>query len=56
MAHSTDGVLKVDPIPWLSMVEHTRTLGFRVAFALGLGTMIDAGIFSFSGTAVVRIG
>ena len=38
------------------MVEHTRTLGFRVAFAIGLGTMIAAGIFSLSGTAVFRIG
>ncbi|WP_435063278.1 amino acid permease [Halobaculum sp. EA56] len=38
------------------MVETTRTLGFRVAFALGLGTMIAAGIFSLSGTAVYRIG
>ncbi len=38
------------------MVEHTRTLGFRVAFALGLGTMIAAGIFSLSGTAVAEIG
>jgi amino acid transporter/nucleotide-binding universal stress UspA family protein len=38
------------------MVEHTRTLGFRVAFAMGLGTMIAAGIFSLSGTAVAAIG
>lgn len=38
------------------MAEHTRTLGFRVAFALGLGTMIAAGIFSLSGTAVAEIG
>lgn len=38
------------------MVEHTRTLGFKVAFAIGLGTMIAAGIFSLSGTAVFRIG
>ncbi|WP_254763898.1 amino acid permease [Natrinema marinum] len=38
------------------MVEHTRTLGFWVAFALGLGTMIAAGIFSLSGTAVAAIG
>ena len=38
------------------MVEHTRSLGFRVAFALGLGTMIAAGIFSLSGTAVAAIG
>jgi APA family basic amino acid/polyamine antiporter len=38
------------------VVERTRTLGFRVAFALGLGTMIAAGIFSLSGTAVYRIG
>ena len=38
------------------MVEHTRTLGFWVAFALGLGTMIAAGIFSLSGTAVAEVG
>ena len=38
------------------MVERTRTLGFRVAFALGLGTMIAAGIFSLSGKAVHLIG
>ncbi|WP_240334483.1 APC family permease [Halorussus sp. MSC15.2] len=38
------------------MAEHTRTLGFRVAFALGLGTMIAAGIFSLSGTAVAVVG
>ncbi|QLG62229.1 amino acid permease [Halorarum salinum] len=38
------------------MVEHTRTLGFKVAFAIGLGTMIAAGIFSLSGTAVAQIG
>jgi APA family basic amino acid/polyamine antiporter len=38
------------------MVEHTRSLGFRVAFAIGLGTMIAAGIFSLSGVAVARIG
>lgn len=38
------------------MVEHTRTLGFWVAFALGLGTMIAAGIFPLSGTAVAEIG
>ena len=38
------------------MVERTRTLGFRVAFAIGLGTMIAAGIFSLSGTAVNMIG
>ncbi|ODR81016.1 amino acid permease [Haladaptatus sp. W1] len=38
------------------MVEHTRTLGFKVAFALGLGTMIAAGIFSLSGTAVAAVG
>ncbi|MFC5277217.1 amino acid permease [Halorubrum rubrum] len=38
------------------MVEHTRTLDFKVAFAIGLGTMIAAGIFSLSGTAVYRIG
>ena len=38
------------------MVEHTRTLDFKVAFAIGLGTMIAAGIFSLSGTAVARVG
>ncbi|WP_135304290.1 amino acid permease [Haloarcula amylovorans] len=38
------------------MVEHTRTLGFPVAFAIGLGTMIAAGIFSLSGIAVYQIG
>ncbi len=38
------------------MVEHTRTLGFKVAFAIGLGTMIAAGIFSLSGVAVAEIG
>ncbi|RDI70800.1 amino acid permease [Halopelagius longus] len=38
------------------MVEHTRTLDFKIAFALGLGTMIAAGIFSLSGSAVLRIG
>ncbi|MFC5972629.1 amino acid permease [Halomarina salina] len=38
------------------MVEHTRTLDFKVAFAIGLGTMIAAGIFSLSGTAVAAIG
>jgi len=38
------------------MVEKTRTLGFTTAFAIGLGTMIAAGIFSLSGTAVDRIG
>lgn len=38
------------------MVEHTRTLGFWVAFALELGTMIAAGIFPLSGTAVAEIG
>ncbi|MFB6196495.1 MAG: amino acid permease [Haloplanus sp.] len=38
------------------MVEHTRTLDFKIAFAIGLGTMIAAGIFSLSGTAVYRIG
>jgi len=26
------------------MVEHTRTLDFKIAFAIGLGTMIAAGI------------
>ena len=39
-----------------SMVEHTRTLDFKIAFAIGLGTMIAAGIFSLSGTAVAAIG
>jgi amino acid transporter len=38
------------------MVEHTRTLGFKVAFAIGLGTMIAAGIFSLSGVAVAEVG
>ncbi|WP_425504648.1 amino acid permease [Salinigranum marinum] len=38
------------------MVEHTRTLDFKIAFAMGLGTMIAAGIFSLSGTAVAAIG
>ena len=38
------------------MVEKARTLGFTVAFAIGLGTMIAAGIFSLSGTAVASIG
>ncbi|WP_440989749.1 amino acid permease [Haloarchaeobius baliensis] len=38
------------------MVERTRSLGFRVAFAMGLGTMIAAGIFSLSGSAVYAIG
>ncbi|WP_276272840.1 amino acid permease [Haloarcula litorea] len=38
------------------MVEHTRTLDFKIAFAIGLGTMIAAGIFSLSGTAVNQIG
>lgn len=38
------------------MVEHTRTLDFKVAFAIGLGTMIAAGIFSLSGIAVYQIG
>jgi amino acid transporter/nucleotide-binding universal stress UspA family protein len=39
-----------------AMAEHTRTLDFKIAFAIGLGTMIAAGIFSLSGTAVFRIG
>ncbi|GAB3324721.1 amino acid permease [Haloplanus salinarum] len=38
------------------MVEHTRTLDLKIAFAIGLGTMIAAGIFSLSGTAVAAIG
>jgi hypothetical protein len=38
------------------MVEHTRTLDFKIAYAIGLGTMIAAGIFSLSGTAVAEIG
>jgi amino acid transporter/nucleotide-binding universal stress UspA family protein len=38
------------------MVEHRRTLDFKIAFALGLGTMIAAGIFSLSGKAVNEIG
>jgi len=40
----------------VTMVEHTRTLDFKIAFAIGLGTMIAAGIFSLSGTAVAEIG
>jgi len=38
------------------MAEHTRTLDFKIAFAIGLGTMIAAGIFSLSGQAVAMIG
>jgi basic amino acid/polyamine antiporter, APA family len=38
------------------VVEKTRTLDFKIAFALGLGTMIAAGIFSLSGRAVYEIG
>jgi len=38
------------------MAEHTRTLDFKIAYAIGLGTMIAAGIFSLSGTAVYQIG
>jgi len=38
------------------MAEHTRTLDFKIAFAIGLGTMIAAGIFSLSGEAVAQIG
>ena len=38
------------------MVDHTRSLDFKVAYAIGLGTMIAAGIFSLSGVAVARIG
>ncbi|MFB6105247.1 MAG: amino acid permease [Halobacteriaceae archaeon] len=38
------------------MVEHTRTLDFKIAFSIGLGTMIAAGIFSLSGVAVARVG
>ncbi|WP_267639951.1 amino acid permease [Haloarchaeobius amylolyticus] len=38
------------------MVERTRSLGFWVAFAMGLGTMIAAGIFSLSGQAVHDVG
>ena len=38
------------------MVEHRRTLDFKIAFVIGLGTMIAAGIFSLSGTAVAAIG
>jgi amino acid transporter/nucleotide-binding universal stress UspA family protein len=37
------------------MVQHTRTLDFKIAFAIGLGTMIAAGIFSLSGKAVNAI-
>jgi hypothetical protein len=38
------------------MVEHTRTLGFRVALVLGLGTLIAAGALSRSGTTVAETG
>jgi amino acid transporter/nucleotide-binding universal stress UspA family protein len=38
------------------MVEHTRSLDFKIAFAIGLGTMIAAGIFSLSGVAVAEVG
>lgn len=38
------------------MVEKVRSLGFKEAYAIGLGTMIAAGIFSLSGTAVAEIG
>lgn len=38
------------------MVEHTRTLDFKIAFSIGLGTMIAAGIFSLSGIAVATVG
>ncbi|WP_435358742.1 amino acid permease [Haloarchaeobius sp. DFWS5] len=38
------------------MVERTRSLGFWTAFAMGLGTMIAAGIFSLSGQAVHDVG
>jgi amino acid transporter/nucleotide-binding universal stress UspA family protein len=38
------------------MAEHTRTLDFKIAYAIGLGTMIAAGIFSLSGEAVAEIG
>ncbi|AHG01722.1 hypothetical protein HALLA_00090 (plasmid) [Halostagnicola larsenii XH-48] len=37
------------------MVEHTRTLDFKIAFAIGLGAIIAAGIFSLSGAAVAMI-
>lgn len=36
--------------------ERTRTLGFKEAYAIGLGTMIAAGIFSLSGQAVAAVG
>lgn len=36
--------------------ERKRTLGFKEAFAIGLGTMIAAGIFSLSGQAVSAVG
>lgn len=36
--------------------ERKRTLGFKEAFAIGLGTMIAAGIFSLSGQAVAAVG
>jgi amino acid transporter len=38
------------------MPEKKRTLGFKEAYAIGLGTMIAAGIFSLSGKAVASIG
>ncbi len=37
-------------------MEHTRTHDFKIAYAIGSETMIAAGIFSLSGTAVAEIG
>ena len=37
-------------------IEHTRTPDFEIAYAIGLGTIIAAGILSLSGTAVAEIG
>ena len=37
-------------------IEHTRTPDFKIAYAIGLGTIIAAGILSLSGTAVAEIG
>lgn len=38
------------------MVEHPRTLDFKIAYSIVLGTMIAAGMFSLSWTGVIRIG
>jgi amino acid transporter len=48
--------LSNSPLNVAPMAEHTRTLDFKIAFAIGLGTMIAAGIFSLSGAAVAMIG